>query len=210
MSAAHGPGAALLPPWWRRAAHWLARPGIEGQVEIRPEKPVIPRGESVGFVARITDPSYRPIPGAAVDILVRPAAGDTAGASRELALSGEEGFLTGALDALPPGRYRFEGRARSPEGSLPPADGFFVVDSLGAEMERLEADHELLERVTAASGGRVVAPDSVEAIRSRFEDRATAQEDRVQVAIWDHPLLFVLFVLFVSAEWFLRRRRGLV
>ena len=209
MSSTHGPGATLMPAWWRRTVHWLARPGLGGQVDIRPEKAVVPRGERVGFVARITDPSYRPVAGASVELAVLPAGGDTT-ATRRLSLSGEGGFLTGALDPLPPGRYRFEGRARTPEGELPPADGFFLVDSLGAEMERLEADHELLERVASASGGHLWHPDSLQGLGDAMARRAAAEEERVQVALWDHPFLFVVFVILASLEWFLRRRRGLV
>jgi hypothetical protein len=160
-------------------------------------------------VAHVTDPSYQPVAGASVDIAVVPASGDTAG-TRRISLSGEAGLLTGALDPLPPGRYRFEGRARTPEGELPPADGFFMVDSLGAEMERLEADHELLERLASASGGHLWHPDSLAGLSEAMARRTAAEEERMQVALWDHPLFFIAFVILASLEWLLRRRRGLV
>ena len=209
-SNAQHSGATILPPWWRRAAHWLARPTVEGQVDIRPEKAVVPRGQNVVFVAHVNDENYRPVANASVDVTITPA--DTTHGARptRLELSGNQGFLTGSAGALPPGHYRYNGRARTPKSELPPMDGQFMVDSLGVEMERLEADHEMLERVASASGGRIWAPDSLRGLDQALAQEAVAREERSQVVLWDHPLVFVVFVLLVSAEWLLRRRRGLV
>jgi hypothetical protein len=209
-SSSQHSGATILPPWWRRAAHWLARPTVEGQVDIRPEKAVVPRGQNVVFVAHVNDENYRPVDNASVGVTITPA--DTTHGARptRLDLTGNQGFLTGSAGALPPGHYRYQGRARTPKSELPPMDGQFVVDSLGVEMERLEADHETLERVAAASGGRMWAPDSLRGLDQALAQEAVAREERAQVVLWDHPLVFVIFVLLVSAEWLLRRRRGLV
>jgi hypothetical protein len=207
---AQSSGAGILPPWWRRAAHWLARPTVEGQVDIRPEKSVIPRGQKITFVAHINDENYRPVANAAVDVAITPADTTHGARSTRIELSGNQGFLTGSAGTLPPGHYRYRGRAHAGKTELPPMNGTFVVDSLGVEMERLEADHETMERVATASGGRVWAPDSLRGLDQALTQQAVAHEERSQVVLWDHPLVFVIFVLLVSAEWLLRRRRGLV
>ena len=77
-------------------------------------------------------------------------------------------------------------------------------------MERLEADHETLERMAAAAGGHVWAPDSLRGLEDALSHQAVAREERSQIVLWDHPLVFIVFVLLVSFEWLLRRRRGLV
>ena len=203
-------GATIMPPWWRRAAHWLARPTVEGQVDIRPEKPVVPRGQNVVFVAHVNDANYRPVPNASVDVTIVPADTTHGAHTSHLELLGNQGFLTGSAGALPPGHYRYHGRAQVSKTDLPPMDGQFVVDSLGVEMERLEADHEMLERIASASGGRVWAPDSLRGLDAALSQEAIAHEERSQIVLWDNPIVFVIFVLLVSAEWLLRRRRGLV
>lgn len=209
MSASLGPGGSVLPPWWRRVAHWLARPGLETHLDIHPEDDVVSRGEAVTFVARVTDESFDPIPGVDVTVKVLPAAGSST-EPRTVKLNGAEGFYSGVVDDLPPGRYRFEGRAVNQGKDLGSADGVVAVDSLGTEMERLEADHEILERIAAASGGRTWSPDSLAGMRRVFSTLEANEEERVQLALWDHPLAFVLVVLLASVEWYLRRRRGLV
>ncbi len=208
-STAYGPGGSVLPAWWRRAVHWLARPDIEARVDIHPEEHVIGRGRSVVFIARITDESYRPVVDAEAEVAVT-LADSTAAAPRRLELQGNAGILSGAFEGLAPGRYRYEGRARSQGSALGTVEGTFAVDSLGAEMERLEADHEILARVAQAGGGRLWLPDSLDALDEEFRTIAQAEEERVQVALWDNPVIFALFVAFASTEWFLRRRRGMI
>jgi hypothetical protein len=209
ISSSLGSGGQILPPWWRRVAHWLARPGVETQLDIHPEEDVVSRGKAVTFVARVLNDTFQPVPGATVDVTVLPATG-TAQEPRTLSLAGAEGFFSGALTGLPPGRYRYEGRARTEAGELGAVDGILAVDSLGNEMERLEADHELLERIAAVSGGRFWTPGGLDSLSETLSLIAEDEEERLQLAVWDHPLAFVLVVVFASLEWFLRRRRGLV
>jgi hypothetical protein len=203
------PSRGVMAGWWRRAAHWLARPDVETRLDIHPEDYVVPRGKPVSFVARVTDEAYRPVTDADVEVSVTPEAGSTE-EPRTVALGGGEGIMSGVIENLPPGRYRYEGKASSRGKPLGTVDGVFAVDSLGTEMERLEADPEVLARVADAAGGRFWRPDSLAGMRDAFRTITQAEEERVQVALWDSPWMFVAFVLFASAEWLLRRRRGLV
>jgi hypothetical protein len=206
-SASSRPEGNVMPGWWRRTAHWLARPDLATRLDVHPEEHVVPRGKGVGFVARVTDETYQPVPGVTVEVDVAPAAG---GDPTRITLGGDDGFFSGLVERLPPGRYDYVGRARKDAQSLGTVEGTFAVDSLGTEMERLEADHELLGRIASTSGGRLWLPDSLDTLRDQFRSLDEAEEERVQVAIWDHPIIFALFVIFASTEWLLRRRRGLV
>ena len=205
-----GSQTGILAPWWRRAAHWLARPTVEGQVDIRPEKSVIPRGQRVTFSARVNDENHKPVTGADVEVTLTPI--DTTHGARpaRIVLAGNQGFMSGSAEGLLPGQYRYHGTARISGRELPSVDGRLIVDSLGVEMERLEADHETLERMAAAAGGHVWAPDSLGGLDDALSRQAVVREERAQVVLWDHPLVFIIFVLLVSFEWLLRRRRGLV
>jgi hypothetical protein len=194
-----------LDGWWRRLAHWLARSEVESRLEIRPEEFVTGRGRPVTFVGRVSDESYQPVPGVEVEVEV---AGE--GDPSRLALAGDEGILRGVLEGLSPGRYRYTGTARMDGRVLGTVEGRFAVDSLGTELERLEADHEALHRIARASGGRVWHPDSLAALGESMRSASRAGEERVQLALWDHPLFFAVIVVLASLEWFLRRRRGLV
>ena len=77
-------------------------------------------------------------------------------------------------------------------------------------IERLEADHELLARLASTTGGALWSPDSLEGLPRQLQMAAESDEERRQFDLWDHPLTFALFVMIGSAEWFLRRRHGLL
>jgi hypothetical protein len=209
MRASHSPQGNIIPSWWRRAAHWLSLPGLENRVDIHPEDFVVARGQAVTFVARVTDERYEPLSGVTVLVTLSPSAGSGL-EPRTLTLRGGDGFYSGVVETLAPGRYRYQGRAQNESGVLGTVDGVVAVDSLGTEMERLEADHEVLERIATVSGGSFWMPDSLNGLSRTFGTLAQKEEERVQLALWDHPLLFALFVVFASLEWFLRRRRGLI
>jgi len=208
-SVTHAPGGAAVPGWWRRTVHWLARPAQETRLDIHPEEYVVPRGNPVTFVARVTDEAYQPLPDVDVSVDLLPE-GAPDRESIQVHLGGAEGFYQGTVRDLPPARYRYQGTARHGADALGTVEGTLVVDSLGTEVERLEADHEVLERISAASGGSLWEPDSLEGLGQAFQIHAQAEEERVQVALWDNPLLFVILVLAASAEWYLRRRQGLI
>ena len=208
-SAAHGPQGNVLPGWWRRSAHWLSLPSLETRLDVHPEEYVVSRGEVITFVGRATNERFEPLSGVEIDVtLTPPASSDQE--ETTIRLGGADGFYSGVVGSLPPGRYRYQGRARTETGVLGTVEGVVAVDSLGTELERLEADHEVLERIASVTGGSFWSPDSMGDLAGTFSTLAEEEEERVQLALWDHPLIFVLFVLFASAEWFLRRRRGLI
>ncbi|NNF08040.1 MAG: hypothetical protein HKN21_14850 [Candidatus Eisenbacteria bacterium] len=209
LSSAHRTSHGTMPAWWRRAVHWIAKPDVDTRLDIHPEDFVSGLGDPIRFVARVTDQSYQPLPGVSVDVAVNSIQGDST-STYSLSLGGEQGFLSGAFEQLPPGRYRYEATASTDSQNLGTVDGVFAVDSLGAEMERLEANHELLSRIARATGGVHWNPDSLGTAFEALERISQGEEETEQVDLWDHPLTFALFVLLGSAEWLLRRRRGLI
>jgi len=207
LSPTHRTAGNVMPAWWRRAAQWLARPVVDTRLDVHPAEWVVARGEPVRFVARALDQAYRPLPDVGVTVDVSPADG---GDRRQVTLEGDEGFLRGALEGLGPGKYAYRAEARAGGNPLGTVDGVFVVDSLGAEFERLEPDHEVLERLAEATGGRVWSPDSLSTLARDLETVGRGEAEMRQVDLWDQPWVFAMFVLVGSSEWFLRRRRGLI
>lgn len=209
LASSHRPSGVVMPGWWRRAVQWMARPVVEARFDAHPDQFVVGRGDAVRFVARATDQNYRPLDDVDVTVEVR-GAGDTGGASRTVELVGGEGFSSGSVAALEPGRYTFRASATASGAPFGTAEGVFVVDSLGAELERLEADHEFLARLAEATGTRVWTPDSLGGLAASLREAGRVEQELEQVDLWDHPLTFVLFVALGATEWLLRRRRGLI
>jgi hypothetical protein len=193
---------------WANAARWLT--DFEGgePFRVRPERDVVLRGEAVAMTARLFDDRYQPVDGARIEVRVTPEEANGA-APRPLVLQGSRGYYSGAFPPLPPGRYRYEATARGGRGTAGPVRGRFAVDRAGKELLAPGGDPALLERIASESGGEVVAPADAAGAASRIDLASARALPGRRLALWDHPVLFLLLVGSLTAEWFLKRRRGL-
>lgn len=135
-------------------------------------------------------------------------------------------FVVGRFDC-----HRLASRSRVFEGTyVPPHSGSFAitigsaqprlgeqpmsahvrVERPNLEFRRPEADHAMLERIAAATGGSVIDLDQLEAVFSTIRDRSVRIPDDVVEPLWDTKLALSLFVLLVSVEWILRKAAGLL
>jgi hypothetical protein len=97
--------------------------------------------------------------------------------------------------------------------------GEFMVFDRDVELSMSAADHDQLARLAAMTqefGGRVVAPEQVSSLLEDIRDRPPEMEIEVQTK-WqladtagDAWALLLLFVALLTAEWFLRKKWGLV
>jgi uncharacterized membrane protein len=69
------------------------------------------------------------------------------------------------------------------------------------ELRRPETDHPLLEDLTAATGGRLLAPEEIEEIETLLPDRSVTTYSPLTERLWDTPLFFGVIVLLVTLEW---------
>ncbi|MCA9727392.1 MAG: VWA domain-containing protein [Candidatus Eisenbacteria bacterium] len=192
---------------------WLAEPAVRDRFHVEPGKRVYASGESSQFAASLYDATFAPVEGAVVELQVF-GAGDslhTPLARIPLSAAGEPGSYEGEGPSLPPGAYRFEATARAAESNadLGTADGPFWIEPMGPEFARTGSDRDLLRQISSQSHGRSAdlasISDLVQAIPTAIRQILRVRE----IELWNHWLLFALFVLVLSTEWFLRRRRGL-
>ena len=90
------------------------------------------------------------------------------------------------------------------------AETSFRVMDPGDEMRRPEADHDLLQALSAKTGGQAVDIDGLGALAAGIPDRSIRIPDDVTEPIWDSYLSFGLFGLLLSAEWISRKAFGMV
>jgi hypothetical protein len=116
--------------------------------------------------------------------------------------------LTVSFGALEPGTYDYK-TSYEEKGERTVSAGSFLVDANGPEYRNLFPDSRLLTYVSEASGGKFFTTDQVDVLAREiqtFGEKATVER---QVKLWNHPLLFLAFTMFVAIEWWLRRRSGL-
>lgn len=184
--------------FWRAAAKWLALSDAGGRVRASTERPVYRAGEEVVFAAQVFDELLRPQPGATVQVAL-------AGREAFDLQSQGVGHYRGVARGLAPGTYEYEVRAAVGAGT-----GRFVVEEYSIELGDLHADPLLLGELARASGGRAYPLADWEDMLEQLAPRKRWVEKAEVLPLWGPLWPALLAVALLAAEWFGRKRSGMI
>lgn len=123
--------------------------------------------------------------------------------------AGTAGTYLAAAGPFPPGSYQV--RLVNNVGQPPELTMTVEVVSASIENRVLSADPDLMRKLADLSEGRVLAPRDVADIGSIVHDwQARRQLAEDKQSLWDRWWLLAAGVLILAAEWFSRRREGLL
>ncbi len=163
--------------------------------------------EPVELQAELYDAAYELVNDAEVDLVLR----DAQGLERNYAFSRSGRGHRLVINGAAPGRYTYTATTTF-DGTPLKASGEFVVQPVQVEQVRTVADHGLLADLAAGTGGRMVRPGGLDALRGallsdpRYAPRSHAYASTTDLIALRWP--FLLFLLLLTLEWFLRRRSG--
>jgi hypothetical protein len=117
------------------------------------------------------------------------------------------------LDAgtLPIGEYTYNASTQNGKQEFK-ASGQFTIKPLNLETRQSAANHALLSALAKQSGGQMIKPSQIgqlaDLIRKNENIKTVVYEDKHYSDLIDMKWLFVLILLLLSTEWFLRKRGG--
>lgn len=197
----------------RNGVRWLAREPAFDQVQVL----VVGGSGGVGskreFQVRVLRDDHAPAVDASLDVAVTGPEGERT--PLEAAATERPGEYRSEFTPRLEGPHRVEVRADSSDGPLGSAAANFLVALRSEENDDGRPRPELLQAVAARSQGLFVSHETLtDAHWSEFEERMeqaapSSVVARSRVALWNEPLVFVLAVLLLAAEWWLRRSWGL-
>jgi len=194
--------------FWRQLLRWLVW-DTPGHVVATVSNPMLLDDGHIRLFADVRDESYNPAPGAQVEAhVIGP------------------GGITAMVDMAPvpdrPGSFQAEWTAEKPGSYVAEVSGADQGKELGRDVlnfERMdgvaenfhtEQNRDLLERLSAQTGGRYWRPQEI----SKLADQIPYSEAGITMSetkeLWNLPAVFLAIVLLRSAEWLLRRRWGIV
>jgi uncharacterized membrane protein len=192
---------------WRQLLRFLVS-GVPGPVSVTVSPERTSPGTSVAVVANVSDLTYMKVNDAEVVAHVT----DPSGAERPLSLEwavGKDGEYRGSFSVPDKGSYQVRVEAQRGGKSL----GRDTAEAQAADLETeyfgAEMRRPLLERIAEETGGRFYMPENVASLPADLGysgGGATVQEEK---PLWDMPVLYILIVGLLSAEWGYRKRRGL-
>ena len=108
------------------------------------------------------------------------------------------------LPPLAEGLYRFRAAA---DGQS--AEGSFAVEASNLEQQRLNADHSLLATISTLTGGELYSPAQLRTLNSQLLTlKPTIYTHTLYAEFLRLPLVLVLILLMLAAEWILRKYQG--
>ena len=192
--------------WWGQAARWLTA-GARDRLHVTARAAGFPEAR-VEVQVDLRDEQFRPVGNADVAVVITDPAGDA-----------EE---TRAAPAAEPGRYAVSARRTAAEGmhlvEVTATLGGSTVERGRAWVLAGGADPELadpwlrpsrLARMAEAGGGEYFDGSAVAGLPARIQETAPPPARRVTRQIWHHPLVFLLLVTLLGAEWVFRRAWGM-
>jgi len=198
--------------YWGQAMRWLAGedetprdagPGVAAYSDRHFYEP----GEEPILRAFVTDPEGQATDKADVKAtIVRK--GETGGTTAHLPFVPEtRNEYEAHLGTLDPGRYAVKVEASLAGASLGEAEFAFFVGEPTREFEKLDLDAEHLAKIAADTGGLYLPIISFNQLPAVLRARSEKQVEQREIFLWNTPGLFVAFLLLISGEWILRKRR---
>jgi len=192
---------------WRQMLRWLVA-DVPGEVTISPSRDRASPGEPVTLTAEVDDDRYLRINDAQVSARITDPAGKQQDVPMEWTVN-RDGEYRATFTPPTEGIYQIHASATEGGKPLPTGVTYLQAAPLSTEYFDAEMHAAVLRRIAEETGGRFYTPETVSSLPedvSYTESGAAVVEER---DLWDMPVVFLLLMALVGAEWGYRRARGL-
>jgi uncharacterized membrane protein len=207
QAAGGGDDGRAFQRFWDGAIRWLVRDPALTLLHIDLDKVEYRRSQTVAARVRTLRADYTGAAGIDVSLELRPVeAAEASAPLRALKLtSSGEGEAHAEFAGLEPGAYRLLGRATL-DGRAVEERATFVIRAEGHELDDVVARDDVLREIASTSGGDFRAGS----LASPYvkPPRKVRVGSLRTVEIWSNPLMLLLAIGLLAAEWTLRRRSG--
>jgi len=189
---------------------WLNTREEQDRILVKTSKRNYSPGETVEFLARVSDESLNPVDDADIKVQI-----SSSRNSYEVdMLSAGKGLYEGTILLNETGDFNFEADIFREGIFLGKDDGTFNVGEIEIEMINPVMNYGLLKLLAYESGGNYYTPDKYELLSSQLaEINKSASKEKIitsDVTLWSDEWLLVVAILLFSLEWFLRKRIGML
>lgn len=198
--------------FWRQLVLWLARKddADADTVWLRLAQRRLAPGTPLEFDAGITGSDGEPRTDAIVDAMVMAPTGQ----SRPVRAAATGDAFSGTIsECVEPGDWKLVVRARLPgDGEPRERSARFTVFRQDLELANPRANPLLMRQLAEATPGGVRLPEEIPTIFEELAARPAVYESREQWTFtpWNTPPVLLIMGALLIAEWFLRKRWGLV
>jgi len=194
--------------FWKRMFRWLVS-DVSDSVRIMTEKDSYSLQDTVALTAEVNDSAFIPLNNVRVTAHVTAPSGMTDTLQLDWDVE-KHGVYAKEFHPREEGIYDVSLEASRVDEILGAPKTNFRVAELNEEFHDAALNSNLLERLAEETGGRTYAPDSLDTLPEDISYIDTGSSRVEEKDLWDMPFLFLLLVGFLSMEWTLRKRKGLL
>jgi uncharacterized membrane protein len=193
--------------FWRKLVRWLVD-GVPDPVEVTTSTDRVEPGESVKLTGEIVDPTFTEVNDAHVVAEVKAPSGKTVEVPLEWTVS-KDGEYKGTFVADEPGVYQVKATAERNGAAI--GSSLMHTRASAGDSEYFDAAmrSSLLNRLAEETGGRFFTPSTSASLPEAisYSGRGvTVVEER---DLWDMPIILMVILALIGADWGFRRVRGL-
>lgn len=189
-----------------RSIRWLVNREDINQIQIQPVQRTFNLGDAVTFSGKVYDEFYRSIQDAQVTIRIKNEEKDVS----EKMNSVGAGFYQHAFGGLPEGEFEYTVTAEKDGRRIGERKGKFAVRPFFLEYQQTAGNVDLMRQLASRTGGQFYRPAEFfkKFPRTSFESRI--QYSSTEYFLWDYLHWLFILILIFGAEWFLRKRWGML
>ena len=190
---------------------WITTREDDRPVRVQPIDDLFSGNAPIQFSGQVYDESLNPVNGASIEVNV--IASDSIQYPYTMEPIGNGQYILD-IGALPEGTYRYRSTATSNGTLLGEDQGTFAVGSLTVEFNETRADGLLMRTLAQRSGGESFSVENISQIPDYLERSDTFRsvffEERIETELWQRYFFLIVIILLLTAEWFVRKRSGMV
>lgn len=122
----------------------------------------------------------------------------------------EDGNYTTQLELNSAGKYKLDARAYHNKRFLGDDKITFAVSETSTESADIFINDQFMKQIATQTNGEFLVIDQFEISQLKIKPRTTDSDFLYDINIWNKPLTYIILILLVSLEWYLRRRSGLL
>lgn len=198
-----------LAKTWRQLLRWAVSE-VPSRVEMTKEEDLAGALPVTRVSIRVKDEASRPQDNATVLLTVTDLEGNETPLTAEPSLE-DPGLFTAEYLSEKSEGYTIKTRVLDEDGAEIGSDEVArTINPESDEFARLGPDPTLLERIAAATGGKLLRASEVDQLPSLLGTLNLPVEEIRQRPLWHTPWLFLIALLCFLGEWTIRRRQGVL
>ncbi len=196
--------------FWNNALRWLTAPEEKEKFFVKTDKLIYKSGEKVNFQAQLYNEFFQKIQGAEIQLKTGLRLENKSQTLSELILREDEaGNYAGEFKANQAGRYFYEASIKKEGKLLGTSKGEFMVEEFSLEDQSLILNKKLLTQIAEVTGGKYYEPEELGNFSKDLKTERRGWKRKKTIQLWNHPVLLIFFILFISWEWFIRKKNQL-